>query len=275
MIEEHRWTEFAASYALDALDDAERAEFEAHLAECAACRAEVRANQEVTALLAHGAAPSASPSGLRDRILSDARKVRPIGSPRAAEAAAAPVQPQRRPYWIPAALAASVLFALVSTFLFSLERRRGDVARADLIAIQDSLVAQQAVLARLDSARATSDSLLATLLAQDVRTVHLTAQGQPPSARIYWNRRRGVVVLAAFDLPPAAAGRTYQLWGIAAGRQPVSLGTFDTQPGGQATVTLAVDPTLEFSVGAVTEEPAGGSPQPTSAPFLIGSVTDG
>jgi hypothetical protein len=29
---------------------------------------------------------------------------------------------------------------------------------------------------------------------------------------------------------------------------------------------------LVFQVTAVTEEPAGGSPQPTQAPFLVGEV---
>jgi anti-sigma-K factor RskA len=79
------------------------------------------------------------------------------------------------------------------------------------------------------------------------------------------------MILTAFDLQPAPAGRTYQLWGIADGAQPVSLGTFNTGPSGQAAVALAFDPALRFSVSAVTEEPTGGSPQPTTQPFLVGT----
>ena len=42
----------SGAYAVDALDDAERAQFEDHLAECPACRSEVDSLQEAAALLA-------------------------------------------------------------------------------------------------------------------------------------------------------------------------------------------------------------------------------
>jgi hypothetical protein len=35
---------------------------------------------------------------------------------------------------------------------------------------------------------------------------------------------------------------------------------------------MTVPAELVFQVTAVTEEPAGGSPQPTQTPFLIGAV---
>ena len=38
---EHAWLEAAAAYALGALDEGERAPFEAHLADCPQCRGEV------------------------------------------------------------------------------------------------------------------------------------------------------------------------------------------------------------------------------------------
>ncbi len=64
-----------------------------------------------------------------------------------------------------------------------------------------------------------------------------------------------------------------ELWGIPAGGSPVSLGTFDTPADGQAVVALQVPTGLDISVGAVTEEPAGGSPAPTSTPFLVGQLS--
>ena len=129
--------------------------------------------------------------------------------------------------------------------------------------------------AQLASARrqvARSDSLIATLLAPDVQTTTLAAQGRPPSARIYYNRARRAVVVAAFDLPPAQPGRTYQLWGIATGQPPVSLGTFNTQNDARAVVTLPVQSAAQFNIAAVTDEPTGGSPQPTTQPFLVGNL---
>jgi anti-sigma-K factor RskA len=136
-------------------------------------------------------------------------------------------------------------------------------ARVALVAEGDSI--RRAVAAR--------DSLIATLLAPDVETARLVSEGRPPSARLYWNRGARQVVLAAFSLPPAPSGRTYQLWGIAgAGSTPVSLGTFNTSPAGEGRHTASVPAGLEIALGAVTEEPAGGSPQPTTQPFLVGEL---
>ena len=42
----------SGAYAVDALDPAERTEFELHLADCAACQAEVASFRETSALIA-------------------------------------------------------------------------------------------------------------------------------------------------------------------------------------------------------------------------------
>src|SRR5437899_1169705 len=86
-------------------------------------------------------------------------------------------------------------------------------------------------------------------------------------------RRR--VVMAVFNLAPAPTGRIYQLWAIAAGK-PMSLGLFNTAPDGRATVAMDVARELaSFQLTAVTEEPVGGSPQPTQQPFLVGKLSGG
>jgi len=80
---DHQWLELAVPYALDSLAPEERATFEVHLVVCAICRAEVQAFRDVTGVLAQ-AAPDATPAPeLRDRILVEARRVRPIGRGRA------------------------------------------------------------------------------------------------------------------------------------------------------------------------------------------------
>jgi anti-sigma-K factor RskA len=233
---EHEWLALAAPYALDALDGEERTAFEAHLAQCAQCRAEVASFREVAARLAM-TAPVAEPSpALRDRVLAEARRVRPIGG-------------GLRRAWL--AAAAGFLLALVVGGAWWRERD----ARRTL----EARVAEQG-------------ELLATLLAPDVGVANLAATGKPPSARLFWNPQRQRVVMAVFDLPPAPAGRTYQLWAIATGKPPVSLGTFNTGPDGRLTAAMAVPAGLAFDLTAVTEEPAGGSPQPTQNPFLVGPV---
>jgi anti-sigma-K factor RskA len=89
---------------------------------------------------------------------------------------------------------------------------------------------------------------------------------------VYVSRERGRVVMIANELPQAPAGRTYQLWAIAGRGAPVSLGTFDSDANGRASLVLPVDRAMRIDVAAVTEEPAGGSPQPTTQPFLVGEI---
>jgi len=242
---DHQWLELAASYALGALTADERAGFETHLAECATCRAEVQAYGEVTGLLVHAAPASAPPPELRERILREARRLRPLGRRRV------PVVP-----WL--AAAACFILALGLGYGYLRERAAGDQASRALATARDTLAAR--------------DSLVATLLAPDVGSAALAGAGRPPSARLFWSPSRHRIVIAVYHLPPAAAGRTYQLWAIAQGK-PVSLGIFNTAPDGRLTAAMVVPPDLKFEVTAVTDEPAGGSAQPTQQPFLIGKVT--
>ncbi|MGH2920445.1 MAG: RskA family anti-sigma factor, partial [Gaiellaceae bacterium] len=64
--------DLVAPYALDAVDDHERAEFELHLDECEECRAQLDELREATTALAYleSAEP---PPALRERILEAAR----------------------------------------------------------------------------------------------------------------------------------------------------------------------------------------------------------
>lgn len=241
---DHQWSELAAPYALGALDVEERARFEAHLAACAVCRGDVQSLREVTALLANSAPAATPPARLRERILRDARSVRPIGARRA-----------RLVPWLAAAACLVLALGIGSAYL----RERAALGQASKVvtAMRDSIAAR--------------DSLVATLLSPDIGTAALAATGHAPSARLIWSPSRHRVVMAVFHLSPAAAGRTYQLWAIAQGK-PVSLGIFNTNPDGRALAEMVLPAGLKFELTAVTEEPAGGSPQPTQQPFLVGKV---
>ncbi len=234
---EHRWTELAAPYALGSLDPGERAEFERHLETCASCRVEVQSFREVSGLLARGVAHATPPAELRARVLRYARRARPA--------------------ILPWAVAAAVVLAILGGFGYWRAANEARVLRT-----------------RFDVAQSQLDStkyVVAALLDSSVAITDLAATGKAPSMRLYWNRARNIVVVAAFDLPPAPAGRTYQLWAIEKGRAPVSVGTFNSAPSGRPVITLQMPAGVQPEVSAVTEEPAGGSPQPTQQPFLVGS----
>lgn len=276
MSEHGRWVSQAAFYALDALAADERAAFESHLTACALCRAELRAHTEVAGALACAARALPAPGSLRARVLADARRVRPIGLP-APDGNTVPARPAapltlhaetagasaaRRTPRLTAA--AGIVLAIAGLSLYQVRRRaraHAEQRRAAVDSARTSAERMEAQLAQRDSA---IDAIM-----EGGRALTLAARGRTPSARMHWNRARGHIVIAARDLPPAGTGRTYQLWAIREG-EPASLGTFDTDARGRATVLLRVDSALSFDVTAVTEEPAGGSPLPTTTPLLLG-----
>lgn len=236
---DHRWLDDAAAYALGALDGESRRTFEGHLADCGVCRAEVRNLREVTGLLVRAVPAARPPAGLRDRVLAEARRAR-LRRRRS-------VAP-----WL--AAAASVLIAVGAGVGWLRERAARRALAADVAA---------------------RDSTLAALLGPEVHVVSLAATNREPTARVFWNHRRAVFIVTAFDLPPAPAGRTYQLWAIQQGKAPRSMGTFNTNAAGRATVVLPVDAVITqagfIDLCGLTQEPAGGSPQPTETPRLVGT----
>jgi anti-sigma-K factor RskA len=268
----HPWLDHAAPYALGALDESDRVSFEDHLASCDVCTNEVRELRAVAVLLATAARPLSPPAHLRDRILSDARAVRPFATAtRAAASAATPREREiaretpigRRWSTIVPWLAAAA--AVVVAVYLGRETRSERAARA---AAEQALAQSRLTLDSTNSALARRDSLVALLVSPDVQAVSVSGSGPAPSARYFFDRRAGRIFIAASSLPPAAQGRTYQLWGIESGKPPVSLGTFNTDSSGRAEVSVAVPAGLRVAVTAVTDEPSGGSPQPTTTPFL-------
>jgi anti-sigma-K factor RskA len=251
----HEWQEQAAPYALGSLSPEERRAFEAHLAGCDACRADVRAYTEVAAALAHAAPAAEPPRALRDRVLAEARRVRPIG-------AGTSTAPRALVPWLAAAALLLAVGGAVVTW--RLTGRVHDLERS---------------LAVRDSAHAADSAALLLLTGPDVNVVSLAGTNRAPSARIIWNHALNRFVVFAFDLPAAPAGRTYQLWAIAKGHAPLSMGTFNTDALGRARVVLTVAREIA-DLGVVdncglTEEPTGGSPQPTETPRLLGAWTRG
>ena len=71
-----RWEDSTAAYLLGALDDAERAGFEEHLAGCPACRAEVDELLPAARALPISVDPVDPPPALKARIMADVERGR-------------------------------------------------------------------------------------------------------------------------------------------------------------------------------------------------------
>ena len=81
----------------------------------------------------------------------------------------------------------------------------------------------------------------------------------------------GQMYFFAHDLAPAGDGKDYQLWVVTKGDDKVSVGVFDAGAGGVVVLTEPADlPPGDIAAAAVTDEPAGGSPQPTGSFQLLG-----
>ncbi len=234
------------AYALGALAPDEIAQARALLderPELQAVLAELRATADK---LPFGLPEAEPPADLRQRTLDFAtgRTARPIAPQRAAG---------RMRAWFGAlsALAAVALVAAVVGWA-QFFRASGDVGR-----LQGQVAAAEAQLDQLHAEISAAKKVLAALEgAGGQGAVLLTGEGQ--------------TVFVA-QLPPLQAGRVYQLWRIHDGQAPASAGTFVVDARGFGRYDLGGAPATGETI-AVTDEPDGGSPGPTTAPILVGTT---
>ncbi|HEY4320045.1 MAG TPA: anti-sigma factor [Gemmatimonadales bacterium] len=248
--------ELADSYVLGTLDDAERTAFESRLATDEALRRGVAAAQDALGLLAFSA-PVAPPPALKEWVLARVAATAP-------RSGAAPLlfptpARSRVPLWLGAALAASLAFIVKQAVDLRHARDSNDAASQLMAADQHTL--QQ------------RDSLIAELIDPSTETVTLAATGSAkPSVTAYIVRARRTMILSAASLPVLPEGRVYQLWFIV-GSKPVPSVTFVADSAGHALLKSVALPDSAFAATAITEEPTGGSPGPTTPPLFVGKLT--
>ena len=129
-------------------------------------------------------------------------------------------------------------------------------------------------LASVKSEAARSRKVLAVVLARDARYIRLsTAAPNEPQFRAFWGGSAGLV-LSGNDVPALKAGRTLQFWVVPkGGGNPISAGVFMPQANGQE--LLIAETHLqpgEAAALAISDEPEGGSPQPTTKPVFVGAM---
>jgi anti-sigma factor RsiW len=227
--------DLVAPYALDALDDEERAEFERHLESCDRCRTELNELQRSSAALAWAAEGPQPPSDLRDRILEQAR----------AEAQVVPLSSRRR--WVTPALG----FA---------------AAAAACVAVGLALWAVS-LSSDLDRERELSAAQAKALEVVGDPTAKVTPlEGADGSLVV---AESGSAALVVCGLDPAPSGKTYEAWLIRG--TPAPAGVFDSQ--GECTAVPLERSVSPGSTVAVTREPDGGVDVPTTDPIFSAEVT--
>jgi anti-sigma-K factor RskA len=241
---EHAVHLLSGAYAVGALDDLERARFEAHLETCADCRAEVAGLLEATALLAETSA-TPPPAHVREAVLAGIATVRPLPpvvpteTTRATASGASPRRWTTR--FHPGMLAA---------------------AAAVIAAIGIGVV-----VAEPWDDEGTSQNLTAAdrvLEAPDAQTV-ATKVGDA-TATVVVSRSQGKAVLLTEDMPAAPDGKVYELWLQTPEDDMVPAGLMP--PGANQTVLLEGDASDAVGVG-ITIEPEGGSKEPSLPPVAL------
>ncbi len=98
------------------------------------------------------------------------------------------------------------------------------------------------------------------------------AQPRPPRGKVFVNPRRGVLLIAS-NLPPAPAGKLYEMWMIPRAGNPIPAGLFQSRDDGNAVNIRAGAVDLSQTNGvAVTMENQEGAAQPTSQILILASL---
>lgn len=250
--------EYYAAYALGTLEGEERAALDAHLERrCPVCTVELERARWLVAQLAYLAPEVEPPAGLRRKVLAGAGTTK---------------SPERRgwiPMWAWAGAAALVLVTLFSIF----EMRR---YRTELANLQDEIRTARRRTAMLESERQLYQRALAIRTASGTREVDLKPTGKNalPEVRAFWHAEMGLV-LAGNKIPSPTADRTFQLWVVPKKGAPLSAGTFHPDAAGTVLMVAAPGTAIADAAAlAVSEEPAGGLPQPTKDRILwVGPVS--
>lgn len=241
----------SGAYAVDALDDLERAGFERHLAECEACRTEVDGLREAAALLAVDAATT-PPTSLRGQLLAEIATIRPL-PPRTGPAPIPPMstgpttydgavaadqQTAPRARWLPALVAAAVA-TIVGLVALGWQPWRDEAPQ--LSAVQRVLTAPDAEAVRLDFPDGSS-------------------------AVLTRSERLRRAVLTTTEMAPPPPGKVYELWLQQPDGSMTPAGLMPARP----TQSVVLDGDAAAAVGAgITVEPAGGSELPSGEPIAL------
>ncbi|MGV9368005.1 anti-sigma factor [Amycolatopsis sp. NPDC003731] len=231
----------AGAFALDAVNDVERAEFARHLEQCDSCTQEV-AELRATAARLGAAMAEEPPPHFKDRVMTAMHATRQLpprtrpGSPDRHRRSA------RAPRWAVVVAAAAAVVGLAAGGVF------GGIA---LTQRQELQTAQS----RLDQAKQQFAPVAALLAAPDAKTAH----GEAPiggGVTVVLSRSLNRVMVMDAGLPAQPGGKVYEAWLITGADAPRSAGVIAAADQGGLVVADGVGGADKV---AVSVEPPGGS----------------
>lgn len=242
-----RFSDQLVLYMLGELPATQCAEFQAHLRECTECRREYLELQNDAAMLALSTAGAAPPAAAKQRLAKEILR----------ETRVQRAEPASRRWLVP------VFLTLLLAVIVIAQRV---ALRTRIAELEKQLSSQQQ---ELDKAQ----QIVSTLTSPDTFQMSLVvANSRPqPQGKVFYSKRDGKLLFFASHCPMVPEGRVYELWLIPQQGTPLPAGTFRPDARGMASVILPVLPAnVEAKTFAITVEPDGGSPAPTSAPIMLG-----
>ena len=266
MSDQDQFRELIEAYALGALDPSERATLEAHLAagcpECAKALAEARFLVSQLAYLA----PPAEPSDmLKSRLMLTVRAEASVARPATAQTRGASI-----PYWLWAGVAALLLLSIYSTWdARKLQKEVQEVnARAAAERKHREQLEQELTEAKHEAWILTDPS--------SKKIDIMPNDKEMPMLQATWHPELGIYITGQ-KMPMPKGNKVLQLWLIpkTPGAKPMPSHTFWPDASGKITEMVDDPPEVmaQTKALAITEEPAGGSLQPTSTPMWVGGVS--
>jgi hypothetical protein len=173
------------------------------------------------------------------------------------------------PFWMWGAVAAALLFAFYNAYEVRITTNKVQEMRAAL--------AQQIQIQR-ESAHDLALARREALILTDPKSVKIAMSAgnkDMPKLQATWHAELGLVVSGQM-LPMPSGNRTMQLWLIpkTPGAKPVPSLTLRPDSNGKFDLVIANPPHSMDGTKAlvITEEPEGGSPQPTTTTIWVGAV---
>jgi anti-sigma-K factor RskA len=266
-VSEHdQFRELIEGYALGALDASERAALEAHLAVgCPECAKALEEARFLVSQLAYLAPPAEPSDMLKARLMRTVRAEQSTARPTTAPSRGASI-----PYWLWAGVAALLLLSAYSTW----DARR---LQKEVQEVEARAAAELKHRRQLEQELTEAKHEAWILTDPSSKKIDIMPNDKEmPMLQATWHPELGIYITGQ-KMPMPKGNKVLQLWLIpkTKGAKPMPSHTFWPDANGKIREMVDDPPEVmaQTKALAITEEPAGGSQQPTSTPMWVGGVS--
>jgi anti-sigma-K factor RskA len=267
IVSEHdQFRELIEAYALGALDPTEKAALDAHLAAgCPDCATALEEARYLVTQLAYLAPSTEPPQILKARLLREVRAG--LGPAKITEMKASS---RSIPLWLWAGVAALLLLSVYSTW--DARKMQNEVQEMNTRA-----AAELKEREKLEHELTVAKHEAWILTDPTTKKINIMPNDKDmPMLEAMWHPQMGIYITGQ-KMPMPKGNKVLQLWFIPKdpSGKPMPSHTFWPDANGKITEMVDDPPEVlaQTKALAITEEPAGGSLQPTSTPMWVGGVS--